>query len=145
MHSLSPETDNCPSWIRRRERPYKIFHDQSQWKNVHEPAWVKPGTSWSPIGWASNWPTKASLKDKYMVHNEPFYLDLSKLLSVPNFVTIQFLPFCFWILSYMRSQLQIRWNHSNEYPLGMFSVRNKKKYQHLTLVMLNKLRCHAHL
>ena len=48
MHILLPETDNCPSWISRRERmtieniswsisrewPLKIFHDQSPGKNV---------------------------------------------------------------------------------------------------------------
>ena len=35
VHILSPETDNCPSWISRRERiTVEIFHDQSPGKNV---------------------------------------------------------------------------------------------------------------
>ena len=35
MHILSPETDNCPSWISGRERmTVQIFHSQSPRKNV---------------------------------------------------------------------------------------------------------------
>ena len=35
VHILSPETDNCPSWISGRERMIvEIFHDQSPRKNV---------------------------------------------------------------------------------------------------------------
>ena len=35
MHILSPETDNCPSWISGRERTtVELFHDQSPRKNV---------------------------------------------------------------------------------------------------------------
>ena len=47
MHILSPETDNCPSWISGRERmTEKIFHDQSPWKNVAETQ--QGSNSWPP-------------------------------------------------------------------------------------------------
>ena len=40
MHILSPETDNCPSWISGRERmTIEIFHDQSLLKNVAALGW----------------------------------------------------------------------------------------------------------
>ena len=57
MHILSPETDNCPSWISRRERKYFMV-------NLHERMLqTRRGWTcnlWSPIGRASNWATKAS-------------------------------------------------------------------------------------
>ena len=42
LHILSSETDNCPSWISRREWLLKIFDDQSTWKNV-----AGPGRDWT--------------------------------------------------------------------------------------------------
>ena len=33
MHILSPETDNCPSWISRRER---ITEENISWSNLYE-------------------------------------------------------------------------------------------------------------
>ena len=50
MHILSPETDNCPSWISGRERMIveNISLIKSPWKNVADPAGVEPATSWPP-------------------------------------------------------------------------------------------------
>ena len=52
MHILSPETDNCPSWISGRER---MTVENISWsistKECCQPRWgVEPATSWSPVG-----------------------------------------------------------------------------------------------
>ena len=41
VHIISPETDNCPSWISGRERMTK-FQIKSPRKNVAEPVVVEP-------------------------------------------------------------------------------------------------------
>ena len=75
---LSPETDNCPSWISGRER-MKIFHDQFPQKNVAYLEGVEPVTSWSPVGHTSNWAIEASylilwhLIWVYTICQHPFY------------------------------------------------------------------------
>ena len=61
MHILSPETDNCPSWISGRER---MTVENISWsistKECCRPGGggFEPATSWSPVGRASNWATE---------------------------------------------------------------------------------------
>ena len=51
VHILSPETDNCPSWISGRERmTVENIHGQSPRKNVADLGEVEPATSCSPVG-----------------------------------------------------------------------------------------------
>ena len=51
VHILSPETDNCPSWISGRER---MTVENISWsisrKNVADLSGVKTTTSWTPVG-----------------------------------------------------------------------------------------------
>ena len=54
----------------------KYFMINSPWKNVGDLAGVEPTTSWSPVGCASNWATKAG--HILWVHTvEPRYLELA--------------------------------------------------------------------
>ena len=59
VHILSPETDNCPSWISGKER---MTLENISWsistKEWCRPGGVEPATSWSPVGRASNWATE---------------------------------------------------------------------------------------
>ena len=70
---LSPETDNCPSWINRRERmTMENISWSISWKNVANLAGVEPATSGSPVRHTSYWATKAGpfLKNpKYISSN----------------------------------------------------------------------------
>ena len=65
VHFLSPETDNCPSWISGRERMTVI---NISWSHLHERVLptrreggggVEPATSRLPVGRASNTATEA--------------------------------------------------------------------------------------
>ena len=53
---LSPVTDNCPSWISRRERMVvdSFFITKSQWKNVLLDVRIEPATVRIPGGRASD-------------------------------------------------------------------------------------------
>ena len=61
LHILSPKTDNCPSWISRRERMTveNISWSISMKECCRPRRGVKPTTSWSPVGHTSNWATEA--------------------------------------------------------------------------------------
>ena len=56
VHILSPETENCPSWISWGERMTK---ENISWStSIKECCWpgrVEPTTSWSPVRRAFNW------------------------------------------------------------------------------------------
>ena len=70
VYILSPETDNSPSWISRRER---MTVENISWSNLHERmlptrSGLNPQlTSWSPVRRASNWATEAGLSPVWFV------------------------------------------------------------------------------
>ena len=86
-------TDNCPSWISRRERindPRKYFMN-----NLHE--WmlqatrgVKPTTSWSPVRHASNWATQASIQIVKMPPKNSNFWIVARKLNYENIFKILF-------------------------------------------------------
>ena len=69
VHIFRPETDNCSSWICRRER---MTLENISWYfmiNLHQrmlpdPAGIKHMTSWSLVKGASNWATEAGLGEE---------------------------------------------------------------------------------
>ena len=58
VHILSPETDNCPSWISWRKR---ITAENISWSNLYKKMLpTRQGqTSWLPVGCTSNWAIEA--------------------------------------------------------------------------------------
>ena len=81
MHILSPETDNCPSWISRRER---MTVENISWSiSMKECCRPRRGLNPRPPGHqsdgASNWATEAGLEDKGKCH----------IFKQPNFSTEQ--------------------------------------------------------
>ena len=84
VHILSPETDNCPSWISGRER---MTVENSPRKNVADPAGVEPATSWSPVGRASKWATVAGLSvTELFIENVYWITDLRRVDSSARFL-----------------------------------------------------------
>ena len=55
----------------------KSFMIKSSRKNVADPMGVKPTTSWSPVGCASNWATEAGLKDIETQLPKSFWLSVN--------------------------------------------------------------------
>ena len=61
VHILLPETDDCHSWISRRERmtveniTWSVFVKECYWPGRG----VEPPTYWSPVGRTSKWATNA--------------------------------------------------------------------------------------
>ena len=62
VHILSPEIDNCPSWINGRERMnVENISWSSSLKNVAHPAGVESATSRLQVGRSSNLTTEAGI------------------------------------------------------------------------------------
>ena len=121
---------------------------------------VEPATSWSPVRHASNWATEAGIVARWLtvkVHlyvvicHVVFYMGwiirfiLSNLLHwLPHQESIFLLhtqrSVCKW---YMYTELCRCGENSQDMLSHIFSEKNNIK-NILTLVMLNKLGCHAH-
>ena len=83
MHILSPETDNCSSWIRRREY---ISWSISMKECCRPGGEVEPATSLSPVGGASNWATEASISHIFVISTCMEAIKPADLSSVANHV-----------------------------------------------------------
>ena len=50
VHILSPETDNCPSWINGRQNDWRKYSRANlHAKMMPDPAGIETATSWSPV------------------------------------------------------------------------------------------------
>ena len=76
MHTLLPETENCPSWISRRER---MTIENISWSiSTKECCWPRLGLNPRPPGLqsdsASNWATKAGLFAVLPTEDNGYYI-----------------------------------------------------------------------
>ena len=141
MHILLPETDNCPSWISRRQRmtTENISLNQLKGENDHgkyfiislhermlpDPAGIKPATSWSSVRYTSNCATKADWGSLVCITKTCLYnFDPLK----PHFYIVK-LGFTGVYIIFLISAQNIdcgywleppQWGSSNEYPQSMF-------------------------
>ena len=135
VHILSPETDNCPSWISGRER---MTVENISWSiSMKECCRPRRGSNPRPPGLqsdgASNWATEAGCN---LVRND---FQISEKNPVSHIFVGGEKTYNWKKKSYTRDLLDrcggVR--ESNFFFLALY-VTN------LTHVMLNKLRCHAH-
>ena len=102
VHILSPETDNCPSWISGRER---MTVENISWSiSMKECCWPRRGLNPRPPGLqsdgASNWATEAGLCFLIHMHNV-FLIHMHNVFlihmhNVHNEHYVCDLPTCFW-------------------------------------------------
>ena len=91
VHILSPEIDNCPSWISRREK--MTVENISLSISVEEccrPDGVEPATSWSQVGHASNWATDLNYLYMHSVVPEQYRTSLKSTFDVNTLIQSTF-------------------------------------------------------
>ena len=168
MHILSPETDNCPSWISGRER---MTVENVSWsistKECYRPRrGLNPRPSGLQSDGASNWATEAGtimyVYWKIFVHYarasshihinlcsaEPGYvlplqtvkIQISWLLKKPTDLDLHCLPFGTWIC--INNPDQVNWLAENEklvWHLNLFSMTRVELKHALGLIIRWKL------
>ena len=122
MHILSPETDNCPSWISGRERMTveNISWSISTKEYCRPPRGLNPRPPGLQSDGASNWATEAGTLFSYSAHStENIHLKRHipigrvKIFFQPKHIDIFFISPQKHMLWY---SLELpRWGNSNEY------------------------------